>query len=704
MTPTTLPRMADLSLALALPLLIQACADPTRETPDEDRGTEEEEAGRRPNLLVITLDTTRADHLGCYGHDGIRTPNIDSLAEEGVLFEEAFSVQPVTLPSHSSIFTGLYPYNHGVRDNNIYKLADEVDTLAEVLSREGYLTTAFVSSYILNRQFGLHQGFRYYNDRFVKPKQKGRLPVDRRASEVSFLARDWLERVEDEIAKAPFFLWLHYYDPHADYNPPHPYKTAYASQYDGEIAYTDDWLGYFFAELEKRGLWDDTIVVLLADHGESLGQYGEKTHGMFIYRPTTHVPLIVRYPDKIPAGTRVKERVSTVDVVPMVLDLLGLKPPGELDGISLVPLIGGGDYPEKRDIYSEVFIPRTFNWSELKGIRSSDRFYIAAPRPELYALEPGKPESGDLTAEEPKIAARMATRLEKTLAASKPVEGEEVTVTAEMVDRLEALGYFMGGGAAPDETPSDGGLPDPKDRIGLFNLSQRVNGLLSSGRTDEAIELLELMVEKDEGNPRFLMELGDAMCSAGRHGDGVGMFDRAIAMNPRDARLFFLQGQCYADWGKKERAQKALEEAVRLSPKHFLALFHLGLIRIELEQWEAARAAFEKALETHPNDPGLLNNLGFILIKGMGDTAAGIEMIERAARLAPDNPFVLGSLGSAYREAGDLEKAVSNLEAAVKLIPDHEEFIKQLKEIYEEMGNTRGAEAMGRRLELIRSH
>ncbi|MBN2715667.1 MAG: sulfatase, partial [Deltaproteobacteria bacterium] len=284
------------------------------------------------NILVITTDTTRADHLGCYGHKGIQTPNIDGLAREGVLFEEAFSVQPVTLPAHCSIFTGIYPFRHGVRDNNIYQLSRENETLAELLSSRGYLTTAFVASYILNHRFGLDQGFRYYNDRFVKPKQKGRLPVDRQASEVSFLATEWLREMGGELKTQPFFLWLHYYDPHADYSPPHPWNTAYGDPYDGEIAYMDDWLGYLFDELKKAGKWDNTMVVLVGDHGEGLGEHSENTHGMFIYRSTTHVPLIIRCPGRAHGGRRVTSRVSQVDILPTVMKALGHEPPKNIDG------------------------------------------------------------------------------------------------------------------------------------------------------------------------------------------------------------------------------------------------------------------------------------------------------------------------------------------------------------------------------------
>lgn len=437
-----------------------------------------------PNVLVITVDTTRADHIGCYGNDQIQTPNINGLAKEGILFEEAFSVQPVTLPSHCNIFTGQYPFHHGVRDNNIYRLADENLTLAEVLSARGYLTTAFISSYILDRQFGLAQGFHYYNDRFIRPKQKGNLPVDRRASEISFLACEWLDTMEASLKTNPFFLWLHYYDPHADYNPPHPYKTAYADPYDGEIAYMDDWLGFLFDGLKKRGLWENTIIVLVADHGESLGEYGERTHSIFIYRLTTHVPLIIRYPGLKTHGVRIKERAPTVDIMPTILDLLDLEVEEKLDGVSLVSLAKARHKPSEREIYSEVFIPRGFNWSELKGVRKGGDFFIEAPRPEFYHIGQAGQAQGNLIDQEPDAAHELRSRLLSMLAGGDASRVEHVAINDEMVAKLKALGYFVGGGNTPVGDDPGTSLPDPKDKIGLFNSYQRANSLISRDALD----------------------------------------------------------------------------------------------------------------------------------------------------------------------------------------------------------------------------
>ena len=655
---------------------------------------------RPPNVLIITMDTTRADHIGAYGYDLIQTPNIDAMAKEGVLFEEATSVQPVTLPSHSAILTGLYPFHHGVRDNNIYELPEDVTTLAELLKAEGYLTTAFVASYILNHQFGLTQGFDFYNDRFVKPKQRGRLPVDRRASEVSFLACEWLDAVKDTIAQKPFFLWLHYYDPHADYEAPYPYRTAYPNQYDAEIAYMDDWIGYFFGCLRDRGLMDNLIVVMTADHGESLGEHKENTHGIFIYRATTHVPLILRYPQALQQGTRVKDRVSSVDIVPTLLDLLHVRNPVKMDGLSLLPVIAGKK-PVDRAIYSEAYIPRGFNWSELEGIREGDWFYIKAPHPELYRIaEEGNPDANLVEKE-----AEQARTMQDTLAAMTrdSRKAERVTISDEMVERLKAIGYFVGGGENTDETAGGEHLPDPKDKIDLFNVYQRASAMIAKEAYEPGTNLLAKVIEQDSGNPRFLMEDGDALIRIGKYREAEEHLREALSIKPDDARIHYLLGECYETWGKPDQALKEYETTLSLNPKHYLANFHIGMVYVAMERWTEAREAFTKAKTLNPKDPSALNNLGFVAIRADKDFKAGIEFIQQALKLKSDSPEILGSLGSAYLNAGDYANAARYLGMALDMVPDNPVLIKDLKTVYRATGDAQGLERLEQREKLLKT-
>ncbi len=641
-----------------------------------------------PNILIISMDTTRADHVGCYGYQEIKTPNIDGLARDGVLFEQAYSVQPVTLPAHTSIMTGKYPFHHGVRDNNIYRLADSHTTLAEILTRQGYLTTAFIASYILNHKFGLDQGFRYYNDRFVIPKQKGKLPVDRRASEISFLAQDWLNAVEDERGEHPFFLWLHYYDPHADYDPPQPYRSAYSNKYDGEIAYTDDWIGFFFDSLKEKNLWDNTLIILVGDHGESFGEYGEQTHGIFIYKPTIHVPLIIRYPGVLPAGQRIPQRVSVVDIMPTILDLLQIHETSlDIDGDSLLPLIQKTGKTSGRVLYSEAFIPRSFNWSEVKGIRQDDYLFIEAPRPELYRIGlEGQAEENIIDSEPERGKVMRETLLNMLTGENRTVE-EHVPIDDSMVAQLQALGYFVGGGASGEESDSGSDLPDPKDRVHLFNRYQKASSLIANGIFEAGAKILEGIIKDDPDNPRYLMELADVHLKLEDFPRAEKHLKHCLEIQPDDSRTHYLMGVCYEKWNREDDALNSFSRTIELNHGHYLAYFHTGLIAINREDWQTAEKAFKSALRLHKNDSTSLNNLGYIAIRGLGNYDRGIRWIEQALELDPENPSLLFSLGTASQHVGDLVKAELYLKQALDIIPDNPDYIRELKSVYREMGN-----------------
>ena len=680
-----------------------SCKEP-EPTPDNkhsssvaDSDRVRETASLPPDILLITMDTTRADHLGCYGYADIQTPNIDSLAREGVLFEEAFSVQPVTLPAHCSIHTGVYPFRHGVRDNNIYELGSENETLAERLTERGYLTTAFVASYILNSRFGLNQGFHFYNDRFVKPKQKGRLPVDRRASEVSFLATEWLREMGDEIRQRPFFLWLHYYDPHADYHPPHPYNTAYGNAYDGEIAYTDDWLGFFFDELKKIGKWDNTLVVLVGDHGEGLGEHGENTHGMFIYRATTHVPLIIKFPRNLHEGKRIRQRVSQVDIVPTILETVGIKSSTPMDGRSLLPLMDGKE-TASRDTYSETYIPRSFHWSELKGLRRDDFFFVDAPLPEFYQTIEDENETENLYAPDNPRAKDAASALSAMTENVQNVTAKEVILSDELAARLEQLGYFIASGGLPDK--SEGELPDPKTRIKIFNSQQKANNLFDSGRLEEAKKQYEAILADDRNNPRLLMDLARLYSGMGDYGKAEKMYLRASMQDPGNGRLFSLLGAMYRKWGKSRKATDAFEKALELNPKDTISLFHLSLIAMEAKDWTTARDYLNLSIAIQPT-PAALNNLGYILIRGMKQLEEGIRYLKKAVALASDKAPFLHSLGIALLDAGRSEEAITILRRAVEMVPDDPRYISALIRANMEGGSNTEAEKLKARLELL---
>ncbi|MFQ5791363.1 MAG: sulfatase, partial [Acidobacteriota bacterium] len=358
------------------------------------------------NVLLITIDTLRADRVGCYGYAAPTTPHIDSMAEEGVVFEKAIAQAPVTLPSHASLLTGTYPPTHGVRDNVTYQLSEASLTLAEVLEKQGYETAAFIGAFPLHRRFGLGQGFSHYDDRVGSQREAAAgFFAERRAEAVVDAALEGLGRVKSR----PFFYWVHLFDPHVPYDPPSPVRERFRDSYDGEVAYVDSQVGRLLQGLERARLSDETLIVLTSDHGESLGDHGERTHGFFIYDTTMHVPLILRHPS-LGRPRRVDGQVRSVDIMPTVLDLLQVPVPREVQGESLRPALAGE--PFDRPAYTESYVPLVnFHWSPLRGLRYQGWKYIEAPRPELYDLSRDPDEEDNRFEAEPERAASLRRKL-----------------------------------------------------------------------------------------------------------------------------------------------------------------------------------------------------------------------------------------------------------------------------------------------------
>ncbi|MCY2929841.1 MAG: sulfatase [Planctomycetota bacterium] len=370
------------------------------------------------NVVLISIDTCRADRLSCYGYARPSTPHIDALAAEGVLFANALTPVPATTPAHSSMLTGSYPPTHGVRMNNGERLPDSNVTLAETLKKAGYRTGAFVGGFPVDARFGLNQGFDTYDGQYTRQRFPD-LPADERtAEEVSRPAMAWLDKNADK----PFFLFLHYYDAHLPYAPPPPYASTFADDpYAGEIAYVDHWIGQVIDRLRAIGAYEDTLVIVTADHGESLNEHNETSHGYFMYQSTMHVPLVIRLPHAR-KGLKEEGNVSLVDIVPTVLDLAGLEPPSQVQGISLRGPLEGGALPDRtHPIYGESLWPATFDCGALHGIVEGPWKYIRSPRQELYDLSQDLTEKNNLVDKEPKVAQRLRERLERALREGGPL-------------------------------------------------------------------------------------------------------------------------------------------------------------------------------------------------------------------------------------------------------------------------------------------
>ena len=439
----------------------------------------------RPSVLLVSIDTLRADHVGSYGYRAAATPVIDALAARGLRFEQAETVTPLTLPAHTSLLSGTFPAFHGVRDNGSFYVGDEVTTLAEVMKAHGYRTGGFVGAYVLDHRWGIAQGFDHYYDDFDLSRFEMAAGIDaaqRPGSEVVDHALAWLAGAGDQ----PFFAWVHLYDPHSPYVPPEPYRSRFPATlegaYDGEIAATDAQVGRLIDFLTSSRRLANTVIVVVGDHGESLGEHGEQQHGFFVYDASVRIPLIVAGP-RVPTRA-VPDQVRIVDVMPTILELAGVEAPSAVQGVSLMPLGRG----ERQDLlgFSETWYPRYhYGWSELTAVRDGRYKFIAAPRRELYDTQADPGEQHDIAASNPRVAdaleRALADMTAKLAVAATPQKPRPVE--PEVEERLRSLGYVAA--TVSRATLADRLRGDPKDKIGLYNLLKRAAQDSVDGRLDD---------------------------------------------------------------------------------------------------------------------------------------------------------------------------------------------------------------------------
>jgi arylsulfatase A-like enzyme len=569
------------------------------------------------SLLLITLDTTRADHLGPWGYAPARTPTLEGVAAEGVVFERAYSAVPETLPSHSTMLTGLYPPSHGVRLNLSFKLPGEATTLAERLEARGFDTGAVVAAGVLDDRFGLDQGFGRY-----RGPASGSRPQELSAEEVTRLALE----VADGFSRDRYFLWAHYYDPHSPFEPKPPFEATEGTApesvelYDLEIAYMDHWVGELLAGLEERGMLEQTAVIVVGDHGESLREHGETYHTLFIYDATQHVPLIVKAPSA-PAGLRVAEPVSVVDVFATALSLLGIEPP---EGVSsrVLPGLRVGSAREADDregIYSESMAPPLrFGWAALQAVRTPGWLYVRAPREELYDLARDPWQRVNVAASEGDHLAEMRRRLDRMLR-GMPQTGFGDDSTRQVSERerreLEALGYLSSAQGDPEEVQIQG--EDPKDMVEVseaFQLSELARRL---GRLGTAEELLHFVVTVDPENPGGWQHYGEVLLHLGRHGAARDALDRALRLRPSEPRVLLLLATTQRELGDTGAAAWHLQEALRLSRFPGEVWRELARLRVTLEDWEGAAEAFRRVLDHEPDDERASWALGQLEARGV---------------------------------------------------------------------------------------
>jgi arylsulfatase A-like enzyme/Tfp pilus assembly protein PilF len=665
------------------------------------------------SVILVTLDTTRADRLGIYGHGGGLTPNLDRVGREGVVFEEAIAQVPLTLPSHASLFTGRYPSAHGVRHNGIYRLRESETTLAEHLGSLGFETAGFAAAYVMNRGFGAEQGFAVYDDVPGNRYEGGQdrlYAAQRTAEAVNERAIRWLSQVP---AGKRFFLWVHYYDPHDPYEPPESSGRALRGEgYDREISYMDSCFGDLLRALEADDRLDRSVLVVAGDHGESLGQHGEKTHGIFLYEPSVRVPLILRAPGLLPSGKRVTGPVELVDVAPTVLDWIGASPLPAAQGRSLRPRIDGTEDGRGALAHAESLMPRLeFGWSELRMVRDGRFKYVDAPREELYDLREDPGEERDLASFDAERAQEMGATLDawvrRTTDATAEAEAARPLDPDEEA-RLRSLGYL---GGDYFKSGGEGGRTDPKDGIAEIHRLDDARDLLAQGnaagalaavaevlaanpknhqaRSTKVLALIELgrlaeaeeealaslaAAETDAEASAVLAEkarglLASVLLLAGRSAEAEAQYRRLLRDDPTNGSAAVDLARLLIDLGREEEATALIGDVLAREPANGMALAARFLVEWKAGRRDDAIATARALAEARAGDAPVLDRAGRLLLEE-GDPARAAACFEVALEQSRTlDPGLLGRLGSARLASGDPKGAEAAFQAAASLAP-----------------------------------
>ena len=621
-----------------------------------------------PNLLLITIDTLRPDHLHCYGYEQIQTANIDSLATDGIRFAQAFTPIPITLPSHAVMLTGTYPMMSGMHDFSGNILSPSQPTLATVLRARGYDTGAVIAAAVLDRRFGLNQGFDFYYDHFdfSRLAETNLDLMERSGNHVIDEALAWLAKPRSK----PFFLWIHLYDPHHPYKPPAPFNEKYKSNlYDGEIAFADSQLGRLLEYLKQHALYNHTLVVLAGDHGEGLGEHGEKTHGFFIYNSTLHVPLII----KPVLGTKVAEKVvpsqvSLVDLMPTVLGLLNAPIPSKVQGENLTGMLLRRDQTNGSSLYSETYLPRIhFNWSELRGLQVRNYHFISGPKPELYDTSKDPHELQNLYAEKQAVSAELKSQLTRVIQQNTADHemAQKSTLDPILAERLQALGYtaFATG---QDSLVTDPKLADPKDRIHVYEVVTEAIDDSQHGLFQQSIEKLKTTLETEENSVPIHYLLGLNYYRTKDFATAITEFTKSLQLSPNYMLANFNLGLAHAALGHDDEAIRYLKRTLELDPTNFTAAFDLGATYLHKNMYTESTEAFRQSVTIYPDFAPGYKALGEMLVF-QGKLDEGLRELRTAVRLAPRDARIHEALAGALRATGNYVEAGQEMRKAQEL-------------------------------------
>lgn len=630
---------------------------------------------RPASLLLVTIDTLRADRVGAYGSVAALTPAFDAIAARGWLFEQAVSAVPLTLPAHATMLSGLEPFHHGVRNNGTFVFPQTRETLATRLKGQGYATGAFISAVVLDRRFGLARGFDVYNDQITRVSEgRSVLESERSCDAVSENAVAWLRS-----RAGPFFLWVHIYEPHAPYAPPSDMARAHpGSLYDAEVATADRCLAGLVAAAQAAEP-GQLVTAVTSDHGEGLGDHGESTHGMFLYQSTLRVPMVIAGPG-VPEGKRSPGLARSADLAPTLLGILGAPELGGVDGKNLLK------EPEPREAYAESDYSTGFGWAPLRSWRSGDLKLIDAPKVELYDLARDPREERNLAALQPKDVERVRLVLRAALASE--VRRDERHLSAETEERLRSLGYVAG--ALPDRDPKSPAALDPKDALPFFQGFERAMEAESRGDLGASRRELAGLTRKDPTNLTFHRSLASVLRRSSRPDEAIRVLKAALKLAARDAAIAHDLGVAFSERGRVDQAIEIEERAVALDPAFVDALDHLASLYARRGDLARARAAVDRALALDANHARAWSNRGNIA-RAQGQAAEAEQSYGRALGLAPDLAEALNGLGVLAVEKGRLDEAAERLSRALELDPTFDEARLNLAVVEAERGHTESA-------------
>lgn len=625
------------------------------------------------NVVVVTLDTLSARHLSQYGSNRIETPAFGRVAAEGVLFEQATATVPLTLPSHTSMFTGTYPMFHGVRDNGGYYVPEDAETLAEVLRDAGYRTGGFVAAFVVDSRWGLDQGFeRYYDDFNFREFERISLDsVQRPGDEVMDAALAWMDEVKEER----FFSWIHLYDPHWPYEAPEPWASRVSgyseASYDAEVLFTDSLVGRLLDWLDESALADDTLLVLIGDHGESLGRHREGAHGFFIYDASMQVPFLLRAPYRqIGRGLRIPAQVRGIDLMPTVLGLVGVPVPEPVQGVSLAPLADGSESDLGLWAYSESLYPRNhYGWSPLRSLRNGLLHFIAAPRPELFEVLDDPGEATNLAPDRPGQVRQLEARLDQLVAELGNEGAEEQapeTLDEDTRAQLAALGYL--GGSSRVRVNEDEPLADPKDKIVLYNLLKAAGTDSSEERVEEAMTKVQRVLAEDPGILEAHFILGNLFVKQEDWDGAIGAYREALSLDPEYKSAILGLADAYRLADRLDEAAAGYRRLLELDPNDNQAFYHLAEIHAAREEYEAALEVLA-GLEATGEERAPAHNLKGECLLSLGR----LDEAEAEFRLALEMDDLLSdawfNLALLFEERGDGSRAIEAYETRLEMAP-----------------------------------